>query len=333
MKKVRFLLLSILTIMLMTFAMGCEVAGNACEQDSDCGEKEQCFAGYCGEQAPTAGFYLKFDLKNANGKVGQAQLKCADGSINNVDFTISTHDFTLADKTATIACADLNVNEAGDLPNNNNGYLIEGLWPDENYDVKVTFVVEGGTNVDKSFSVRPKIAFTSEPKENNEVIIDVPAYCSADRCNTWETCNEEAKSCDLKAGMCNTKSDCSASNQECENHECVAQATLNVSWKLNDGGSELTSCSGTDVTEFKLALGELPDTDNSYTGYETITCGNFNWSTKVFEVENTSINIYAVDASGEKLFQVESPLNITQSDFDAGLVNKVFTLNAVSNKK
>jgi len=296
MRKVRFLLLSLLTITLMTFAMGCEQAGSSCESDSDCSnEKEACYAGYCGENEPTGGFYLKFDLKDKNGQVGQAAMKCSEGNIDNVDVAISTHGFEVS-KT-TIACKDINVNEDGDLPNSNNGELINKLWPDENYDVKVTFVVKSSDNVVKDFSVRPSLGYTSEPKENNEVLLE--KLVKATLAITWEI--EEAN------GTVHTDSS-SCAGLHIDTFRIAMDA--------------LEPCDAENNCDFS--------------DYISVPCTN-TWAQDftIFEATGTSIGIYAVDYTGKSvLFQKTKAITIDQDQLDNdNIPPRKLTLEPLGNKK
>ncbi len=157
MKKVRFLLLSILTIMLMTFAMGCETAGDNCKTDDDCnGEKEACYAGYCGENEPAGIVNLKFNLRNSE---TNDALHCSEANVDNVDITVSVHGDEVA-KT-TVACKDLNVHE---LESTNMGYPIEHLWSNKDYDFTVKFTDE----VSKNFVAVPKIGGVEAPGAAND---------------------------------------------------------------------------------------------------------------------------------------------------------------------
>lgn len=157
MKKVRFLLLSSLTIILMTFAMGCEVAGDTCTTDSDCnGQKEACYAGYCGQNEPVGIVNLKFNLRNSE---TNDALHCNEANVDNVDVTVSVHGDQVA-KT-TVACKDLNVHE---LESTDMGYAIEHLWSNKDYDFTVKFTDE----VSKDFVAVPQIGGVEAPGAAND---------------------------------------------------------------------------------------------------------------------------------------------------------------------
>ena len=162
MRKVRFLLLSLLTITLMTFAMGCEQAGASCESDSDCtDEKEACYAGYCGQNEPAGMINLKFNLRD---KTADTSIHCKEANVDNVDVVVSAHGFEVS-KT-TVACKDVNVHELGA---NDMGAPVLHLWDGKDYDVKVKFDIKNNSNdLTKSFVAIPQIGGVSVPGEAND---------------------------------------------------------------------------------------------------------------------------------------------------------------------
>ena len=294
MKKVRLLLLTALTI-LMFVMTGCQVAGNSCETDSDCtNENDKCFAGYCGDQEPTGGFYLKYNLLDKNGQVGSANLKCAEANIKDVKVEISTHGFQF-DEPITIPCEDVNANDILDQ-NNGNGYLIGNLWPDENYDVKTTFMLPDGGTLVKEMSVRPSLAPANKPSTPEEANVLVEKVLSAIFTVKW----------DLEAADGTVYSDASSCDE------------LGIS-SFRIAMDEMDPCDENGVCDFSSFV-KVPCTSDWQTSFT------------VREAKGSTIGIYAVkvneDTGGLEIpFSVNKAITITQEQLESGAFERKFHLD------
>ena len=289
MKKVRFLLLSFLTMLLFTFAVACgsESSDNSCEENADCKKSETCYAGYCGEAEPSASFFLKFNLQDAD----VAQVTCDDANIKDVNLTVSTHDFEVMN--TTVKCELLNTVDITDA--SKNGFLVEKLWAEEDYDVKVEFVIASAENITKSLTVKPAETAVNYPTEAAKQNITVSKVAKSVMTAKWL----------ISDGFGGTVDTCGDIQ----------------SFRVAFGEAEACDEAGANC-DFSKHL-EIPCTD------EWMTTFIFRQA----EV-GVSLNIYATkrtDAGVVVLFQyVEKDLKASPTQFSDGEFERTFTLNALT---
>ncbi len=310
MKTAKMLLLAIFSLV---FAMGCEVAKDTCESNADCESGDACYAGFCSSVVPTGEMYVKLNFVNQDGV--QEFLPCASTEVDKVEISFKRGTFTLPEvdensftggvndgvkfryKT-TIGCENLN---STDLPELSQGYYFGG-------DVNE--------------------ATAMGPFQQGKSYVMVARFLKADNS---ELLTQEF---DVNAEIIGTTQPELSNTVKVEK---VVFADLTVSFKVNAGGSDYidsSACGELDIAKFYVLRDGFADTDNSYTDYEEISCSStWKYTERLKVAYNGSLNIYAVDSLGEKLFKYEATLNITQAQFDEGTVTKSITLQQVSNKK
>jgi len=295
MKKVRFLLLSILTMALMTILTGCEIAGDECHTDSDCTEGKSCYAGYCGKNEPTAFVNLKFNLRSLQ---DNTPITCAEAKVENVEITVKTHGVEVAKK--TVQCSRLNVHE---LDQNAPLYAIEHLWPAEDYD----FTVKFNDSVTKKFVAVPQIGGVEAPGEANDAnVVKLEKVQQADLTIKWV----------VKDRYSDTYTDSSACGQ------------LNIeSFRVKVGMDAVEeACDEDGKCDFQgNGYIKIPCSDEWLTHF-TVFEAEHNIGINIYGVTLT-------DTGVEVLYQALDITMLRSSELEQGSAERIITLKEVGEKK
>jgi hypothetical protein len=297
MKKVRFLLLSILTMILFTFAVGCEVAGDTCEVDSDCANsKDSCYAGYCGANEPQASVNLEFNVRNLD---TNDAMMCDEANISYVNVKVYAHDFEVFN--ADVPCSELNVHELGDTEL---GYELKHLWSGKDYDVSVKF----NDDVTKTFTVVPAIGGVDAPSQANDAnVVKLEKVQEAVFTAMWDieesdgTFHEDSSSC-AELGIDNFRVALDAL-APCYIDELTQEMTCDFSEYVNIPCSDVWA---TGITVYEA-------TGRSIGIYAV----HMNSNTGEFEVP----------------FSIEKSVTITQEQLDSGAFERTFHLDDLRGNK
>ena len=231
--------------------------------------------------------------------VGNADLTCEEANIRYVKITVSTHGLDVLKN--TIYCGDLNTSDISKNDSiNPNGYLVDKIWADENYDVKVEFVAQfyDDVYVVKNLTVIPKISPVSEPTDIEEQSVLVEKAARANMKVFWI-----------------------------------------IDDAIHDPFTGPESCESLHVENFKIAFEADVDlcdgSDCVFSDFISLPCSSvWTYDYVIKQARNTNLLIFAVDYRGKVLFSASKKVIITDAHLADGHVpNKTLRLEPLEVKK